>query len=68
MRELGEVGEVVEERAEKERQSYQKQEVRGEERNGLKGIKLSDQEWPISPFLCHLRQSVSMSVSHSVSD
>ena len=37
MRELGEEG-TVEERGEKERQSYQEQEVRGEERNGLKGI------------------------------
>ena len=35
MRELGEVGEEVEERARKERQCYTKQEVRGEERNGL---------------------------------
>ena len=30
---------AVEERGEKERQSYQMQEVRGEERKGLKGLR-----------------------------
>ena len=34
---VGEVG-AVEERGEKERVSYQKQEVRGKERKGLKGM------------------------------